>query len=58
MKIIKTIAAAILLTLTCNTAIAQNEKLTDYVNPFIGSSNYGTTTPGALCPNGMMNGLT
>ena len=27
----------------------------DYVNPFIGTSNYGTTNPGALCPNGMMS---
>ena len=33
----------------------QTAKLTDYVNPFIGSSNYGTTNPGALCPNGMMS---
>ena len=30
-------------------------RLTDYVNPFIGTSNYGTTNPGALCPNGMMS---
>ena len=27
----------------------------DYVNPFIGTSNYGATNPGALCPNGMMS---
>ena len=26
-----------------------------YVDPFIGTSNYGTTNPGALCPNGMMS---
>ena len=26
-----------------------------YVNPFIGTTNYGTTNPGALCPNGMMS---
>ena len=26
----------------------------DYVNPFIGTSNYGTTNPGAICPQGMM----
>ena len=36
-------------------AYAQQAKPTDYVNPFIGSSNYGTTNPGALCPNGMMS---
>ena len=27
----------------------------DYVNPFIGTSNYGTTNPGAVCPQGMMS---
>lgn len=26
-----------------------------HVNPFIGTSNYGTTHPGAVCPNGMMS---
>ncbi len=31
------------------------QKLTDYVNPFIGTNNYGTTNPGAICPNGMMS---
>lgn len=27
----------------------------DYVNPFIGTSNYGATNPGAVCPNGLMS---
>ena len=27
----------------------------DYVNPFIGTTNYGTTNPGAACPQGMMS---
>ena len=36
-------------------ARAQSAKITDHVNPFIGTSNYGTTNPGALCPNGMMS---
>lgn len=27
----------------------------DFVNPFIGTSNYGTTNPGAVLPNGMMS---
>ena len=26
-----------------------------YVNPFIGTTNFGTTNPGALCPSGMMS---
>ena len=34
---------------------AETKNVTEYVNPFIGSSNYGTTNPGALCPNGMMS---
>ena len=25
----------------------------DYVNPFIGTSNYGATNPGAIAPRGM-----
>lgn len=27
----------------------------EYVNPFIGTANFGTTNPGAACPNGMMS---
>lgn len=27
----------------------------DLVNPFIGTTNYGTTNPGAICPNGLMS---
>ncbi len=34
---------------------AQNEDFCAYVNSFIGSSNFGTTHPGAVCPNGMMS---
>ena len=30
-------------------------QLTDYVHPWVGSSNLGTTNPGAVCPNGMMS---
>lgn len=29
--------------------------LLDYVNPFVGTTNFGTTNPGAVCPNGMMS---
>ena len=31
------------------------ESPVDYVNPFIGTTNYGTTNPGAICPQGMMS---
>lgn len=42
--------ASVLFTLN---AFSQN--LIDYVNPFIGTTNYGTTNPGPLTPNGMMS---
>ena len=29
--------------------------LTDFVNPFIGTTNFGATNPGAVVPNGMMS---
>ena len=35
-------------------ASAQKEPV-DYVNPFVGTTNYGTTNPGAVCPQGMMS---
>ena len=31
------------------------QELADYVNPFIGTTNFGTCNPGAICPNGMMS---
>ena len=27
----------------------------DWVDPFVGTTNFGTTNPGAVCPNGMMS---
>lgn len=27
----------------------------DYVNPFVGTTNFGTCNPGAVCPSGMMS---
>jgi predicted alpha-1,2-mannosidase len=38
------------------TPISKAGKLpVDYVNPFIGTTNYGTTNPGAVLPRGMMS---
>jgi predicted alpha-1,2-mannosidase len=31
------------------------QKLTDYVNPFIGTTNFGATNPGAVVPQGMVS---
>ncbi|MCM1483165.1 MAG: GH92 family glycosyl hydrolase [Muribaculaceae bacterium] len=40
-----------------STAISASaaEDLTQWVNPFVGTTNYGTTNPGAIVPNGMMS---
>ena len=45
----------ILLAAVCCAIHADGKDLTGYVNTFIGTSNFGTTNPGALCPNGMMS---
>lgn len=36
-------------------ASAHAEDYTSYVNPFVGTTNFGTTNPGAVTPNGMMS---
>ena len=45
--------ATLLAALTAAGVCAQRP--VDYVNPFIGSNNFGTTNPGAVCPTGMMS---
>lgn len=49
--------AALLVLVWTGTAYSTEkpERLTDYVNPFVGTSNFGATNPGAVCPNGMMS---
>lgn len=49
-----TVALAVLLAAGTASA-AEGVKATDYVDPFIGTTNFGTTNPGAVCPNGMMS---
>ena len=34
---------------------AQDKQPVDWVDPFIGTTNFGTTNPGAVVPNGMMS---
>lgn len=41
--------------LLCGSLMAAAQQPVDYVNPFIGTSNYETTNPGAICPQGMMS---
>ena len=38
--------------LGCCSLLVSAQQPVDYVNPFIGTSNYGTTNPGAICPQG------
>ena len=38
--------------LSCCSLLVSAQQPVDYVNPFIGTSNYGTTNPGAICPQG------
>lgn len=44
-----------LLALLLCSGMAYAQQPVDYVNPFIGTSNFGTTNPGAVCPQGMMS---
>lgn len=53
MKHLKSVSLLLLALLTGSNLWAQQP--VDYVNPFIGTTNYGTTNPGAICPNGMMS---
>lgn len=48
--------ANIFVLILCSVAycFAQKQPV-DYVNPFIGSENFGTTNPGAMCPQGFMS---
>ena len=41
--------------LLCGSLLVSAQQPVDEVNPFIGTSNYGTTNPGAICPQGMMS---
>jgi alpha-1,2-mannosidase, putative len=50
----KYIAYCLLLFFCIHPGYAQ-KKPVDYVNPFIGTTNFGTTNPGAQVPQGLMN---
>ena len=41
--------------LSCSFIVAAQQEPADWVNPFIGTSNFGTTNPGAVCPQGVMS---
>lgn len=52
MNIRNLIVAGIIMTVSSATLSA--DEPVAYVNPFIGTTNFGTTNPGAICPNGLM----
>lgn len=53
-KYIALVATAVSIAIA--TVEAQSQKrIIDEVNPFIGTSNFGTTNPGAVLPNGLMS---
>ncbi|MCU4177042.1 GH92 family glycosyl hydrolase [Carboxylicivirga sp. N1Y90] len=47
------ISLAVVLLVICQIDLAQ--EYTKYVNPFIGTTNFGTTNPGAIVPQGMVS---
>ena len=44
-----------ILALMLTTSLFAQKSPVDYVNPFIGTTNFGTTNPGAMCPQGFMS---
>ena len=48
----KTVASLLVLVITFSATAQEPAEL---VNPFIGTTNFGTTNPGAVTPNGMMS---
>lgn len=51
----KNIRLLTILLVFCGTIKVVAQQLVDYVNPFIGTSNYGATYPGAVSPRGMVS---
>lgn len=49
----RTVAAAMFVAVT--SAISVADDYTQWVDPFVGTTNFGTTNPGAVVPNGMMS---
>lgn len=51
----KNVMRNMLLPLLAATVSIYGQNPIDEVNPFVGTTNYGTTSPGAVTPNGMMS---
>ena len=55
LSVARTKFAGILVLIFCTSVTTLAADPTDYVDPFIGTTNFGTTNPGAVCPNGLMS---
>ena len=56
MSTYKTIFKQCLVTLFCLVTLPSNAKdPVDYVDPFIGTTNFSVCNPGAVCPRGLMS---
>ena len=51
----KNLSRIFFLFLFTNYLITEAQTYSDYVNPFIGTSNFGATNPGAIAPRGMVS---
>ncbi|MEN8123460.1 MAG: glycoside hydrolase family 92 protein, partial [Bacteroidota bacterium] len=45
----------LILLVSLNSLSGYSQNFTQYVNPFIGTTNFGTTNPGAIVPQGMIS---
>lgn len=46
---------SLILAVASATIVWAEKQPADYVNPFIGTTNFGTCNPGAICPQGLMS---
>lgn len=51
----KRVIVSVLLSCSLLLGARAEGRLIDYVNPFVGTTNYGTTNPGARLPHGLMS---
>ncbi len=55
MKINRTLVGSMALACSLGVLASESGDVTRWVDPFVGTTNFGTTNPGAIVPNGMMS---
>jgi len=55
LSVVRKKITGILVLIFCTSVMTLAADPVDYVDSFIGTTNFGTTNPGAVCPNGMMS---